>query len=229
MTLFTDSLGLIALTIAAFSAGTYLYQKSGKMPILQPVLTSTLAIVALLLIADIPYDRYREGTWSLHSLLGPAIVALAVPLFDNLRKARAVLLPLLGSVLVGGVAVTGSGLLLGWALGLDGVMALSLTTKSVTAPIALSVADKIGGSVPLTILSVFTTGILGVIVTPSILRWSGVKDPMVTGFTLGLTSHAFGIARSVELGSEAVAFATLGMALMGCASAVLVPALFRLI
>jgi len=225
----TTSLGLIAITVVVFAAGSYLYQRSGKFPVLQPVLIAILAIVIMLLLTGLPYDQYYEGTSALHSLLGPTIVALAVPLFDNLRKARTVLLPLLGSVLLGGLAVTGSALLLGQIFGLDFLMELSLATKSVTAPIALSVAEKIGGSVPLTILSVFTTGILGVIVTPSILRWVNIKDPVVTGFTLGITSHAFGIARSVELGSEAVAFATLGMALMGCGSALLVPTLFRLI
>jgi len=227
MNALTSSLGLIALTVAAFAGGMALYQRLGKLPILQPVLLAIVAIAALLLATGLPYERYFEGTRPLHSLLGPAIVALAVPLYENLKKARASIVPLLGSVLLGGVAVTGSALVIGWVFGLDRVMELSLTTKSVTAPIALSIADKIGGSAALTILSVFTTGILGVIVTPSILRRIGVTDPVVSGLTLGITSHAFGIARSAELGSEAVAFATLGMALMGCASALIVPVLFH--
>jgi putative effector of murein hydrolase len=104
-----------------------------------------------------------------------------------------------------------------------------LVTKSVTAPIALAVADKIGGTVALTLLGVFTTGSSGRSFTPALLRWAGIRDPMVTGFRLGLTSHAFGIAKSAELCAEAAAFATLAMALMGCATAIVVPIAFRLL
>jgi putative effector of murein hydrolase len=221
------SLGLIAFTVAIFVAGTWLYARSGKMPILQPVLIAIITISGVLLLTGFPYDRYSEATKPLHFLLGPAIVALAVPLYENLRKARKVILPVLGTVLVGGSLVIGSAVILGLLFRLGSAMEISLTTKSVTAPIALAVAGKIGGTVPLTILGVFTTGILGAVITPTILRLLGVSDPMVSGFTLGLTSHAFGIARSAELGTEAVAFATLGMTLMGCATAILVPLIFR--
>ena len=179
-------------------------------------------------IANVPYERYWAGTTALHFLLGPAIVALAVPLYENLRKARAVILPVLGALLAGGLWVTGSALLLGWLFHLDRLMLISLTTKSVTVPIGLAVAEKIGGTIPLTVISVFTTGVTGIMITPSLLKWTGVRDPVVSGFTLGLTSHAFGVVRAMDFGSEAVAFASLGMVLMGCASAVLVPAIFRM-
>jgi putative effector of murein hydrolase len=221
------SLALIALTVAAFAGGGWLYERSGRRPILQPVLTAILAMSALLIVTRLPYDRYFESTTPLHFLLGPAIVALAVPLHENLRKARSALIPAFATLLGGGTWVTGSALALGLLVQLDRSMELSLATKSVTAPIALEVAAKIGGTVPLTILSVFVSGVLGVVITPSLLRTIGVRHPMVSGFTLGLTSHAFGIARSVELGSEAVAFATLGMVLMGCATAIVVPVIFR--
>lgn len=228
MTIFTTSLGFIALTIAAFAAGNWLYVRSGKMPVLQPVLIATIVLVALLLATSLPYSRYFDATSPLHNLLGPAVVALAVPLYENVHKARAVLLPILLATLLGGMAVTGSALLLGRGFMLSPLMERALSTKSVTTPIALSIADKIGGSVPLTILGVFVTGLAGVTLTPFLLKAAGIDDPAVKGFTLGLTSHTFGLTRAVEFGSEAVAFATLGMALMGCASAVLVPAIYRL-
>lgn len=223
-----DPLVLVAFTIAAFAVGGWLYHRLGRITFLQPVLLAILLVVVALEITGVPYERYWAGTTALHFLLGPAIVALAVPLYENLRKARSVIVPVLGALLAGGVWVTGSALVLGLLFHLDRLMLISLTTKSVTVPIGLAVAEKIGGTVPLTIISVFTTGITGIIVTPALLRWAGVRDPVVSGFTLGLTSHAFGVVRAMDFGSEAVAFASLGMVLMGCTSAIVVPAVFRL-
>jgi len=222
------SLGLIALTVAVFAGGTWLYQRSGRLAFLQPVLIAVVLLSTLLVLTGFSYDTYFEATKPLHIFLGPAIVALAVPLYENLRKARSALLPVFGTVALGGGLVVISALALGLLFGLAPPMEISLTTKSVTTPIALAVAERIGGVVPLTILGVFTTGILGTVITPSLLRWIGVRDPMIGGFTLGLTSHAFGIAHAAEFGTEAVAFATLAMALMGCTTAILVPIMFRL-
>jgi putative effector of murein hydrolase len=227
--LFFDPLALVTLTVAVFAIGGWLYHRLGRITFLQPVLIAILLVVLLLKSTGLSYDRYWAGTTALHFLLGPAIVALAVPLYENLRKARSVIFPVLGTLLLGGVWVTGSALLLGLLFHLDRLMLISLTTKSVTVPIGLAIAEKIGGVVPLTIISVFTTGITGIICTPSLLRWARISDPVVSGFTLGLTSHAFGVVRALEFGSEAVAFASLGMVLMGCASAIVVPAIFRLL
>ncbi len=222
-----NSLALIALTVAAFAAGAWLYQRSGKLAVLQPVLIAILAMSGILVATRMPSERYLENTRPLHFLLGPAIVALAVPLYENLRKAQTLLVPVLGAFLLSGLWVTGSALVLGLLFGLDRQMELSLATKSVTVPIALAVAGKIGGTIPLTIVSCFTTGVLGVVITPSLMRWAGVRDPIASGFTLGLTSHVFGIARSIELGPLAVVFATLAMVLMGCASGIVIPVVFR--
>ncbi|HYX54386.1 MAG TPA: LrgB family protein [Candidatus Limnocylindrales bacterium] len=226
---FVDSLVLVTLTIALYAVGVWLYQRLGRIGALQPVLIAIFFVVLGLKLTGFSYDRYWAGTKALHFLLGPAIVALAVPLYENLQKERRVMWPVLGTLLAGGVWVTGSALLLGVIFRLDHLMLISLTTKSVTVPIALAIAEKIGGVAPLTVISVFTTGITGIICTPAFLRWARVTDPAVSGFTLGLTSHAFGVVRALELGSEAVAFASLGMVLMGCASAVIVPAIFRLL
>jgi putative effector of murein hydrolase len=226
---FLDPVLLVSATITAYACGVWLYHRLGRISFLQPVLITILLVVLALKFTAFPYDRYWAGTTALHFLLGPAIVALAVPLYENLQKAHRVIWPVLGTLLAGGAWVTGSALLLGLLFRLDRLMLISLTTKSVTVPIALAIAEKIGGVVPLTIISVFTTGITGIICTPAFLRWARVTDPAVSGFTLGLTSHAFGVVRALELGSEAVAFASLGMVLMGCASALLVPMLFRLL
>ncbi len=226
---YLDPLALVTLTIAIYAVGVWLYHRLGRISALQPVLITIFFVVLGLKFTGFSYDGYWAGTRALHFLLGPAIVALAVPLYENLQKARRVLWPVLGTLVAGGVWVTGSALLLGLLFRLDHLMLISLTTKSVTVPIALAIAEKIGGVAPLTVVSVFTTGITGIVCTPAFLRRLRVTDPAVSGFTLGLTSHAFGVVRALELGSEAVAFASLGMVLMGCASAVIVPAIFRLL
>ncbi|WP_181885330.1 LrgB family protein [Trinickia dinghuensis] len=227
MTIFNDTMGWLALTIAAYAAGDWLYLRAGRWPVLHPVMLASAALIALLLVTGLPYGRYFHATGLLHDLLGPAVVALAVPLYENIHKARATLVPILVAILLAGFAVTGSALLLGHLFGLSPAMQHSLCTKSVTTPIALSIASKIGGSIPLTILGVFVTGLVGVVATPFLMKMIGVDSPAVKGFTLGVTSHTFGITRAIEFGSEAVAFATLGMALMGGVSAVLVPAFFH--
>lgn len=223
------SLGLIALTIAGYAAGEWIYVRTGRITVLHPVLFPIALMALWIKLNGIPFERYFELTTPLHFLLGTAIVALAVPLYENLRQARSALFPVFGTLLAGGLLVTGSALALGALFRLDRLMEISLTTKSVTVPIALAIAQKIGGTIPLTVASVFTTGLTGIIATPALLRIAGVSDPRVCGFTLGLTSHAFGIVRSLEFGSEAVAFATLGMTLMGCGSAVVVPVIFRML
>jgi len=220
---------MIALTVAGYVAGEWIYLRTGRIPALQPVLVPIAIMAVFIKLQGISYERYFELTTPLHFLLGTAIVALAVPLYENLQRARNALLPVFATVIAGGLLVTGSALALGALFRLDRLMEISLTTKSVTVPIALAIAQKIGGTVPLTVVSVFATGVAGIIATPALLRAAGVRDPRVSGFTLGLTSHAFGIVRSLELGSEAVAFATLGMTLMGCGSAVVVPVIFRLL
>jgi len=228
MTLLTHPIALVGMTIGAFHLGQTLYERSGRLPVLQPVLIAIASMVAFLAASGISYDTYYQATGMLHLLLGPAIVALAVPLHENLVKARSSLGPVFAALLLGGGGVILSALVIGRLAGLDAQMELSLLTKSVSAPIALGVAEKLGGDPSLTILSVFTTGIFGVVVTPTILRLIGIEDESVRGFTLGLTSHAFGIARSLEISSQAAAFATLGMGLMGCATALAVPTLMKL-
>ncbi|MFN3688373.1 LrgB family protein [Salinarimonas sp.] len=224
--LLAHPLVLVGTTVGAFQLGTLLYERSGRLAILQPVLIAILAMVAFLAVTGMPYATYLEGTTMLHLLIAPAIVALAVPLHDNLRKARAALPALLATLAIGGTGIVLSALAIGFAFGLDHAMLVSLATKSVSAPIALGVAERIGGDPALTVLSVFVTGILGVIVTPALLRLLRVEDEAIRGFTLGVAAHAFGIARALEIGPKAAAFATLGMGLMGCAIAFLVPLAF---
>ena len=217
-----------ALTIGIFCASSFIYEKTGKISALQPVLIAIITLATLLIGLGIPYADYAADMEAFSLLLTPAIIALAVPLYQNLQKAKENLQVLVIVVLIGGGLIILGALTLAKLAGLEAPYILPMLTKSVSAPIAISIAEKTDAVVALTILGVFSTGLPGAILVPSLLKRLNVKEEAMQGLVLGMTSHAFGIARSIEIGSRATAFATLGMGLMGCFVALTVPTLTRL-
>jgi putative effector of murein hydrolase len=125
----SSALALIGLTVAVFAGATWLYQKSGRVAVLQPVLIAIMLLSLLLVLTHFSYQTYFEATRPLHILLGPAIVALAVPLYENLRKAGDILVPVLGTVAIGGSLVIMSALVPGLLFGLTRPMEVSLITR----------------------------------------------------------------------------------------------------
>lgn len=213
----------LLLTLIAFRIGQVLYQKSNHHPLMQPVVVGmTLVIVALLLI-DLPYQAYFDSAYLLHLLLGPVTVALAIPLYQNLKRIRALLLPILSTLLIGSVLTVGSCLLIAWTLGVSQTTLDAMTTKSITTPIAMAVAEKIGATAALAAPFVMFTGVLGAVVGPVILDRLNIKDDSVKGVALGLTSHAVGTARALEISEECGAFAALSMGLTGVLTAIILP------
>src|SRR5690606_8758036 len=162
-------------------------------------------------------------------LLGPTTVALAVPLFLNLRRIRQLFWPVLITLLVAGVVATALGVLLAWLFGAERMMLMTLAPKSVTSPIAMLVAEQIGGVAALAAVFVLITGVLGAICGPELLKRIGVHHPAAQGMALGLTAHAVGTARALQDSEESGAFAALAMSLMGVATAVLLPLAVALI
>lgn len=217
---------LLSVTAIAFQFGVSIYNKTNRFAVLQPVVVTALIVFSLLYFLDIPVATYREETKILPTFLGPVIVALAVPLYESMCKVREAIFPVLCTLVFGGSAVVFGGYALGCFAKLDTQMSLSLLTRSSTAPIALEISEKIGGNASFTILGVLISGILGSASTPFILDACRIENQSVRGFTLGFTSHAFGVARAVEMGSEATAFATIGMGLMACTAAIILPLVF---
>jgi putative effector of murein hydrolase len=215
-------------TIGVFYASTLLYEKTGRIAILQPVLVAILALSTMLIIFGIPYVEYAQDMRFFAILLTPAIVALAVPLYQNMKKAQEYLPIILATILIGGSLIVLGGLTLATVAGLEAPYVLPMLTKSVSAPIAISIAEETGAIVALTILGVFTTGLPGAAFIPGLLKLLKVEEDEMKGLVLGMTAHAFGIARSVEISSRATAFATLGMGLMGCFVALIVPTVVKL-
>ncbi|MFK4075090.1 LrgB family protein [Pseudomonas sp. BMW13] len=225
MTLLTHHpLFAIALTLAAFLIAAWLYRRSGWL-VLQPVLVSVTLIVTTLLLCGVDYASYRAGAEPVAWLLGPATVALAVPLQHNIKRIRQLFWPIMITLFAGGVLSVSLTLAIGWALGADWSVVMSLAPKSVTMPIAMPVAEQIGGVASLAAVMVMLTGVIGTALGPLLLRWAGVDHPAARGLSYGINAHAIGTAHALQEGEECGAFAALGMSLLGIGTALLLPLL----
>ena len=225
MTLLTHPpLFAIALTLAAFLIAAWLYRRSGWL-VLQPVLVSVTLIVTTLLLCGVDYASYRAGAEPVAWLLGPATVALAVPLQHNIKRIRQLFWPIMITLFAGGVLSVSLTLAIGWALGADWSVVMSLAPKSVTMPIAMPVAEQIGGVASLAAVMVMLTGVIGTALGPLLLRWAGVDHPAARGLSYGINAHAIGTAHALQEGEECGAFAALGMSLLGIGTALLLPLL----
>ncbi|MGC9523607.1 MAG: LrgB family protein [Anaerolineae bacterium] len=218
----------LSVTLAIHQAALWVYHRV-QVAWLNPVLTSILAVVSLLLLTRTPYADYFESVQFIHFLLGPATVALAIPLYTRVRKLRRLLGPILGSLVVGSLTAIASAVGLGLVFGASSPTLLSLAPKSVTTPIAMGISEKIGGIPSLTAVLVILTGIIGAVAAGGLLDFLGIKDHGVRGFAIGLASHGIGTARAFQMDDEAGAFAGLGMGLNGILTAILVPILVELI
>ena len=212
----------IGITLGAYQLVLAGYEKT-RWVFLQPVLVSMLILIGVLVACGVSYTEYRKSTENLGTLLGPATVALAVPLYLNLRRIRQLFWPTLTTLVVGGVFATSLCLLLGWWLGADHMILMTMAPKSVTSPIAMLVAEQIGGVAALAAVFVLITGVVGGIFGPGLLDIARVRSPAARGMALGLTAHAVGTAVALQEGEETGAFAALGMSLMGVATAVFLP------
>ena len=190
---------------------------------LQPVLVSMLLVIGVLLSCGLTYVEYRKSTEIMGILLGPATVALAVPLFLNLRRIRQLFWPIFTTLVVGGVLATGLCVLLGWWFGAEHRMLMTMAPKSVTSPIAMLVAEQIGGVAALAAVFVLITGVVGAMIGPAYLSRLGVHSPEARGMALGMTAHAVGTSVALQESEECGAFAALAMSLMGVATAVFLP------
>ena len=210
------------VTLGAYQLAIAVYEKT-RLVFLQPVLVSTTLVIAILLLCGLSFTEYKTSADALTLFLGPATVALAVPLYLNLRRIRQVFWPTVLTLLLAGVVATVLGIALAWLLGAEHSMLMSMAPKSVTSPIAMLVASEIGGLAALAAVFVMITGVLGAIIGPSLLRLCGVRNHAAVGMALGMTAHAVGTSRAMQESEECGAFAALAMSLMGVFTAILLP------
>jgi len=217
----------LTLTLLAYQAAHWLYRRSGMSPLANPVAIAVAIIVALLTLTGTPYRSYFDGAQFVHFLLGPATVALAVPLYAQLPRLRQIFGPALVALAVGSLTAIVSAIAVGWLLGASPATLMSLAPKSVTTPIAMGIAEKIGGLPSLTAVLVVTTGILGAIGAQGLFNLLRCKDEAVQGFAIGVAAHGIGTARAFQISETTGAFAALAMGLNGLATALLLPLLIR--
>jgi predicted murein hydrolase (TIGR00659 family) len=219
----------LTLTLITYLGAFALYKRTGFHPLANPVLMSVAVLVLLLTLTHTSYQTYFQGAQFVHFLLGPATVALAVPLFRQVDKLKRAFLPLAIGLIAGSLTAIVSSVVIARLLGASWQTLASLAPKSVTTPIAMAVAEKIGGLPSLTAVLVITTGVIGAVLGPTVLRMMSINRHDVGGFAIGVASHGIGTARAFQTSTEMGAFAGLAMGMNGIFTAVVVPLLMPLI
>ena len=222
----TPLFGLTA-TLVVYVLVQALYARLGQAPWANPVLWSVVTLASLLSATGVDYPTYFSGAQFIHFLLGPAVVALAWPLWERLTALRRHWRALLTAAVVGGAAASGSAMLMGWLFGLPHEVVLSLAPKSVTTPVAMGIADKIGGTPALAAVFAVVTGMVGALSGKALFGFLKIPTDgngwMARGFALGTAAHGIGTARAFLVSEEMGAFAGLAMGLTALFSAVALP------
>ena len=227
----TPLFGLTA-TLVVYVLAQAFYTRVQQAPWANPVLWTVVILAAGLLATGVPYPSYFSGAQFIHFLLGPAVVALAWPLWLRREELRRRWGQLLIAALAGGIAATGSTLLLGWAFGLPPAVILSLAPKSVTAPVAMGIAEQIGGIPALAAVFAVITGLVGALSGKYL--FDALRIPTnrggwaARGFALGTASHGIGAARAMQVNADAGAYAGLALGLQVVLASLLIPLAFKL-
>lgn len=226
----TPLFGLTA-TLVIYVLTHACYERTGQAVWANPVLWSVITLASLLLATGVSYHGYFSGAQFIHFLLGPAVVALGWPLWQRRAEVQKRWGRLLVAALLGGSAASGSALALGWVLGLPSDVLLSMVPKSVTAPVAMGIADKIGGIPALSAVFAVLTGLIGALSGKfifGVLRLPYTPHGWAArGFALGTASHGIGAARALQVNADAGAYAGLALGLQVVLASLLMPWLFR--
>lgn len=213
----------LTVTLVAYALAERASAATGRHPLANPVLHAVWMVGLVLALTGTPYRTYFEGAQFVHFLLGPATVALAVPLHEHRETVLRALVPMLAALLVGASVALVSALLVARALGVPDAVLVSLAPKSVTAGVAMGIAEGLGGDPALAAVLVILTGILGAIVVTPLMNALGVRDPRARGFAAGLAAHGIGTARAFQVSEVAGTFAGIAMGLNALLTALLVP------
>jgi predicted murein hydrolase (TIGR00659 family) len=224
----TPLLGLVC-TLLAWEIAVWVSNRMRGHVLANPMLISIILLVTLLLVTRTPYAAYFQGGQYVQFLLGPATVALAVPMYANLARIRRAAPAITAAILAGSLVTAGSAILIARWLGASRTVVLSLAPKSVTTPIAMGIAEQIGGSPALAAVFVLLTGLTAVLIGPAVLRSVGVTDWSARGLAAGTAGHGLATARILLVNETAGAFGGLAIGLNGIVTAILVPLLASLL
>lgn len=218
----------LTATLGAYALGDAVSRAMGRQSWANPVLIAVLALGLLLTVTGTDYATYFEGAQFVHFLLGPATVCLALPMHDNLARMRVAALPIVAGLLAGSLVAVGSALAIAHLFGLGPQVLASLAPKSTTAPVAIGIAERLGGLPTLTAALVLITGIFGAMVVTPLFDALGLRDWRARGLAVGTAAHGIGTARALQVNPTAGAFAGIGMGLNAVLTAILAPLVLRL-
>jgi predicted murein hydrolase (TIGR00659 family) len=215
----------LAMTLLAYAIADRLSLAANRNPLVNPVLIAVAVLSAMLWASGTPYAVYFEGAQFVHFLLGPATVALAIPLHRNWPVVRQAIVPILAALCAGALTAVVSAVGIAWAFGAPYELLATLAPKSVTAAIAMGISEGLGGNPSLTAALVITTGVLGAIMVTPMMNALGLTDYRARGFAAGVASHGIGTARAFQVDPVAGTFAGIALGLNGLITALIVPVL----
>ena len=213
----------LTVTLLVYAIADAVSLKTQRHPLANPVLHSIWVVALFLLLTGTSYSTYFAGAQFVHFLLGPATVALAVPLYENRKRVVASILPMLAALVVGSITAIVSVMVLARMFGLPRPVILSLAPKSVTAGVAMGISESLGADPSLTAVSVILTGIMGAIVVTPLMNRAGITDFRARGFAAGLAAHGIGTARAFQVDEIAGVFSGIAMSLNALVTSLLVP------
>lgn len=225
--LFESTEFILLLIFGSYLFGQWVFKKT-RIGIFHPMIISIAIIIAFLKITDMPYQTFEQGSRFVSFLLGPSVVALGYILYEQLAYLKGNVVSILTSVFIGSLVGIMSVILLAKLTGADQMLIHSLEPKSVTTPIAMSIAEQSGGNVSLTAVIVLSCGIFGSIIGPPILRFLGIQSSIAKGLAMGASAHGVGTAKAMEMGVIEGALSGLAIGLMGVMTALLIPVIHQL-
>lgn len=222
-------LALLGVTLAGYQLGRWVQQRTGGHALAQPVLVAIVVTAAAISALGVDYPDYRSAVELVAFWLGPATVALAIPLHRQADRLRGFVVPLLVAIVVGAVVSIVSAVLLARVLGAGEQIERTVATKAATTPVAIALTDALGGLPPLAAVFAILTGILSAVTAPALLTWMRIRDRRARGLAVGAVSHGIGASRMLREDETEGAFAGLGMGLSALAISVLLPVLALLL
>lgn len=218
----------IVLSLLAFEFGLYISRKT-KLAILNPLLIAIASVIIFLLAFNIDFEKYNEGAKFINMFLGPATVILAVPLYKQINLLKENFIPIVIGIIVGSLSGIISVFILCFIFNFENNLTISLLSKSVTTPIGIEITNQLGGLVPVTVLSIVLSGIVGAVIGPSICKLFKIKNEIAVGVAIGTASHAVGTTKALELGETQGAMSSLSIGIAGLITVFLVPLCLNII
>jgi predicted murein hydrolase (TIGR00659 family) len=217
----------LILTLAAYQAGVMIYERARRHPLANPVFIAIVLVATAITLIGMPYATYFEGAQFVHFLLGTATVSLAVPIYRGMNAMKGRAMALVIALLAGGTTSILTAVGIARLMGAGDAIVGGMYAKSVTAPIAMGVAERVGASPTLTAVFAVTTGILGAVLAPYVLNAVGSKPWWQRGFAIGTAAHGLGTSRAFSVNTEAGTYSSLAMGLHGILGAILIPLAVR--